>query len=128
MRDELLEARPVRMPCDLHALPRRERPVQVAADGNNPLAQRCNLAVARVGARQDLERLDFLQQDGDGLLEVERLRRHWWLGYPFSVRHRSCTAPCPTICSTSATSVDEGLTRICADTSAFTQISLASPA
>ena len=60
------------MARDEHALPRRQRPVEVAAHGFDAAPQRLDLAIARVGARQRFERLDLLQQHRDRLFEFER--------------------------------------------------------
>ena len=73
---EVLEPRSVRMPRDLHPLPRSERSVQLGPHGFDPSPERGNLAIAGVGVRQELERFDFLQQDGDRLFEFECLKRH----------------------------------------------------
>ena len=67
---------PVRMTRDQHALPRRERSVQLAADRFDAAPQRLDLAIARVGVRQQPERVDLLQQHGDRLLEFECFERH----------------------------------------------------
>ena len=69
--DDVLETGPVRMTRDLHALPRRERPVQVAANRLDASLERLDLPIARVGARQHRQRVDLLQEHGDRLLEFQ---------------------------------------------------------
>src|SRR5262249_46060609 len=109
--DEVAEIGPVGMARHEHALPRRQRAIEILAHRDDTTAQLLDLAVARVGARQRFERLDLLEQDCNRFFEIEQ-----------SVRHqRSSTAPWPTICSTSWMSVGDGRTRICELTSTFTR-------
>src|SRR4029453_14059198 len=129
---------PVRVARDEDALPRRQRSVQVAADHFDTALQRLDLAIARVGARLLFQCVDFLQQRRNRFLEFERFDCHLHLGIATKPRkhetylsrfrvfvcswpHRNSTDPAPTTCSTSATSADEGATRICAVTSTVTR-------
>jgi len=67
---------PLRVTGHEHALPGRERGVDLPADRLDPPVQPVDGLLALGRLRQHRERLDFLQQDGDGLLEFERIRRH----------------------------------------------------
>ena len=64
------EARTVRMPRDQHALPGRQGAIEVRPDRIEPALQRLDFALARVGARQQLQRLNLLQENGKRLLEL----------------------------------------------------------
>ena len=57
--DEILEPGPIRMPRHLHPLPRRERSVQLGAHRFDPPVPHLDLAVARVGMRQERQRVDL---------------------------------------------------------------------
>ncbi len=74
--DEVLEAGTVRMPRHQDPLPRRQRLVEIPAHRLETPLQRLDLAIARIGLRQLVERVDLLEDDSDRLFEVECLRRH----------------------------------------------------
>jgi hypothetical protein len=75
--DVVLERGTIGMPCDEHPLPRRQRTVQLRPHGLNAPAQLLDLPVAGVGVRQQFERLDLLEEDGNRLFEFEQgLGRH----------------------------------------------------
>ena len=103
------------MARDQHALPRRQRRVELAADRLEPALQRVDLAIARVGPRQQRQRLDLLQQRraiGSSKSSVSRGMTALIAARP--TRRR-------TICSTSEISAGDGRTRICELTSARTR-------
>ncbi len=74
--DEVLESGTILVARDLHPLPGSEGPVELRADRFEPPPQRLDLALDRERARQRLERLDLLQENGDRLFEFENLKRH----------------------------------------------------
>jgi len=100
--DEIPEAGAIGMACDEHPLPGCERLVEIAPHRHKPPLQRLDLAIARVGGRQLIQRLNLLEDRRDRFFEVECFRRHY----------RSSTDPVPTSCSTSEISAGEGRTRI----------------
>ena len=120
--DEVLEAgtardgaRPARA-----ATASATRRARARIDSSAP-AQRLDLAIARVGARQHATSASIsFSSDGDRLFEVEQFSAHGRARDPATLT-RSDTDPAPTICSTSAISADEGRTRICDETSARTR-------
>jgi hypothetical protein len=59
------------MPRDEHALPRRERSVQIGADTLDAAPERIELPLAGIGAWKGPERLDLLQESGNRFFEVE---------------------------------------------------------
>src|SRR5262249_54201585 len=112
--DERVEAGTGGMARDEHALPWGQRRVDLRTGRLDASLERDHLPVPRVRGRLQRERLELFQQLGDRFFEIQGFWRH-------TAIQRSDTAPSPTICSSSATSAGDGLTRICDETSAVTR-------
>ena len=65
--------RPVRVARDEHALPRRERLIELAPDLIGTPPKRLDGPLALRRARHHADRLDLLQQDANGLFEFEKI-------------------------------------------------------
>ena len=78
--DVVERVRPVRVSSDQHPLPGCEVGVDLPAHRLDARPQLLDLPLALRGPGQQAEGLDFLQQDDDRFLEVERLGVHTTAG------------------------------------------------
>jgi hypothetical protein len=71
--DVVERVRAVRVARDEHALPRRQRLIELGADLVGPPPQRLDGPLALRRSRHHAERLDLFQQDADRFFEFEKI-------------------------------------------------------